>query len=93
MKMLDHGMLNVPMSKRGNIDAEIDRLKSRQAQDAKAASRQRHLERQEARAALCAASDAQLISLAGKLNLTLTQTRQRLRSECISSPLGWSSTF
>ncbi|HCT1398843.1 TPA: hypothetical protein OTO79_002057 [Morganella morganii] len=29
--MLDHGILNVPLSKRGNIDSEIDRYKKRQA--------------------------------------------------------------
>lgn len=28
---LDHGILNVPLSKRGNIDAEIDRHKKQQA--------------------------------------------------------------
>lgn len=34
---LDHGVLNVPLSKRGNIDAQIDRYKAEQA----AAVRQR----------------------------------------------------
>ncbi|EMJ9777268.1 hypothetical protein [Morganella morganii] len=29
--MLDHGILNVPLSKRGNIDSEIDRYKKQQA--------------------------------------------------------------
>ncbi len=29
--MLDHGILNVPLSKRGNIDTEIDRYKKQQA--------------------------------------------------------------
>lgn len=29
--MLDHGVLNVPLSKRGNIDNQIDRLKREQA--------------------------------------------------------------
>lgn len=29
--MLDHGILNVPLSKRGNIDNEIDRYKRMQA--------------------------------------------------------------
>jgi phage gp36-like protein len=84
--MLDHGVLNVPIVKRGNIHAEIDRFKKTQAQNAKSASRQHHLDRQAARTALRDAPDAHLRSLAGKLNLTMTQTRQRLRSECVSSP-------
>ncbi|MFA9287688.1 hypothetical protein ACCQ08_23105 [Comamonas sp. SY3] len=29
--MLDHGVLNVPLSKRGNIDNQIDRYKREQA--------------------------------------------------------------
>ncbi|QUT02804.1 hypothetical protein [Proteus terrae] len=29
--MLDHGVLNVPLSKRGNIDAQIDKYKAEQA--------------------------------------------------------------
>lgn len=29
--MLDHGILNVPLSKRGNIDAQIDKYKAEQA--------------------------------------------------------------
>lgn len=28
--MLDHGILNVPLSKRGNIDAQIDKYKAEQ---------------------------------------------------------------
>ena len=28
--MLDHGILNVPLSKRGDIDAQIDRFKAEQ---------------------------------------------------------------
>ncbi|WP_163826862.1 hypothetical protein [Proteus vulgaris] len=31
MKMLDHGILNVPLSKRGNIDTQIDKYKAEQA--------------------------------------------------------------
>lgn len=29
--MLDHGILNVPLSKRGNIDAQLDKYKAEQA--------------------------------------------------------------
>lgn len=31
---LDHGILNVPLAKRGNIDAQIDRYKAEQARAA-----------------------------------------------------------
>jgi hypothetical protein len=34
MEMLDHGMLNVPLAKRGDIDAQIDAYKRRQAAQA-----------------------------------------------------------
>lgn len=83
---MDHGILNVPLSKRGNIDAEIDRYKAAEARTRRAASRQSHADRVAARAALNAASDERLSGLAGKLGLTIKQTRARLRSECISSP-------
>jgi len=33
---LDHGLLNLPLSKRGDIDAEIDRLKACRAAKARA---------------------------------------------------------
>ncbi|MBG5972350.1 hypothetical protein I5F07_03095 [Proteus vulgaris] len=31
MSMLDHGILNVPLSKRGNIDTQLDKYKAEQA--------------------------------------------------------------
>lgn len=39
MTRLDHGLLNVPLSKRGNIDAEIDRYKADRAREIKEADR------------------------------------------------------
>lgn len=39
MSSLDHGMLNVPLAKRGNIDAQIDRYKADQAKTAREAAR------------------------------------------------------
>ena len=35
---LDHGVLNVPLGKRGNIDAQIDAHKAQQAKAAKASA-------------------------------------------------------
>lgn len=37
MSRIDHGVLNVPLSKRGNIDAQIDRYKAEQAKAARKA--------------------------------------------------------
>lgn len=37
MTRLDHGMLNLPLSKRGNIDAQIDRYKAEQVKAARKA--------------------------------------------------------
>jgi hypothetical protein len=33
MSRLDHGLLNLPLAKRGNIDAQIDRFKAEQAKE------------------------------------------------------------
>lgn len=38
---LDHGILNTPLSKRGDIDAQLDRYKRDQAAEAMAASKAR----------------------------------------------------
>jgi len=35
--MLDHGVLNVPLAKRGDIDAQIDKYKAQQAKEKRAA--------------------------------------------------------
>ena len=84
---LDHGLLNIPFAKRGlNIDAEIDRYKKAEARKLAAASKARSDARKAASAALKAAPDAKLVGLARKLGLTLTQTRNKLKGECISSP-------
>ena len=37
--MLDHGVLNVPLAKRGDINAQIDAYKADQAAQAKAAAK------------------------------------------------------
>jgi len=41
---LDHGLLNIPLAKRGDIDAQLDKFKSKQASDAKAARKARAAE-------------------------------------------------
>ena len=48
---LDHGILNIPLSKRGNLDAEIDRHLAEQRREARAQQKRDHGARMEARAA------------------------------------------
>lgn len=50
----DHGVLNVPLHKRGNIDREIDAYKAEQTKQAKAASKARSAEMKVRRAELAA---------------------------------------
>lgn len=85
---MDHGILNLPLSKRGggSIDAQIDRYKKSAARERAGRSKIASQARKAAAAALKAAPDSKLVSLAGKLKLTLGQTRAKLKSECISSP-------
>lgn len=86
MAGLDHGILNLPLSKRGNIDAQIDAWKRQEAKAWKDASRKAHHERRAASAALKAAPDEWLSGLAARQNRTIKQTRAKLRSVCVSRP-------
>ena len=49
--MIDHGMLNLPLAKRGCIDAQIDAYKAQKARNAKAEAKALHEARQQACAA------------------------------------------
>lgn len=64
---LDHGLLNVPLAKRGNIDAQIDTYKARQAADAKAAHKVAVAKRKADKAAAKVAL-AELIAAPGLLD-------------------------
>ncbi len=86
----DHGELNVPLSKRGNIDAEIDRFKSRQEAErrlravCKAAALK--VDRAEAHALVDKLELAELNRLADRFSLTPAVMRKRLRSDCHWQP-------
>lgn len=41
LQPLDHGILNIPLSKRGNIDAQLDRYKAEQRKQERAEHRDR----------------------------------------------------
>jgi hypothetical protein len=53
----------VPLAKRGNIDAELDAYKKRQAADAKAARKEAAAERKQAKAAF-----AEILTMTDRLN-------------------------
>jgi len=82
---LDHGLLNLPLSKRGNIDAQIDRYKADQAKVANAARKERNAEIAELRVqakALFAAADADRVAaLAVRFGISKAQMRSKLKSD------------
>ena len=83
--MLDHGMLNVPLAKRGCIDAQIDAYKAQKARNAKAEAKALHEARQQARAAVVAMSDERCVELS-KGTLTAKQARKKLLSMARFTP-------
>lgn len=87
---LDHGALNVPLSKRGNIDAQIDRYKADQARQQRADRRTRSEkladDRINAKELLAAASDERLAELAVKCGVTSAALRKQLKSDAHWQP-------
>lgn len=87
---LDHGLLNVPLHKRGNIDAELDRYAAERAMErgaeAKAAHVVRQAERKQAKAMVRALSDERLAELGAPHLLSVRQTRLRLNSDAHWQP-------
>ena len=86
----DHGILNVPLSKRGNIDREIDRYKAQQARDARAKAKADAAEMKELRArakGLIAAADPEMLArVAGNSGITVSVLRKRLNSDAHWNP-------
>ena len=87
---LDHGILNVPLAKRGNIDAQIDRYKADQAKQAKHDRKERAIqmkaERAHAKRLVSELSDEFIQRLASKSGLTPTQVRKNLNSDAHWTP-------
>ncbi len=80
----DHGILNVPLSKRGNIDREIDRYKAEQyrlekhqAREAKALSKAK---RAEALELIARVSDARFAEIGKPHRMTARQARKKFLS-------------
>lgn len=87
---LDHGVLNVPLAKRGNIDAQIDRYKAEQAKAAKATARSKAAEiasqREEAKAFVAGLSDERIAEVAQKIGSTPSKVRKELNSLAYFDP-------
>lgn len=87
---LDHGMLNVQLAKRGNIDAQIDRYLGDQAKVAararKAASKLRAEQRVEAKKLIAGMSVVRINNMAKKLDIRPSAVRQMLKSMAYFDP-------
>lgn len=87
---LDHGTLNVSLSKRGNINAQLDRYKAEQAADRKsarkAAAEKTAKLRVEAKALLSKITDERVASLATMCGVTQSAMRSRLKSDAHWQP-------
>lgn len=82
----DPAIVNVPLAKRGNIDAQIDAWKAKQRAETAAATRSGRAYERALNSRLDALPDTAFASLAAKMGQTIKQTRKavkRCRSEHI----------
>ena len=86
MTALDHGYLNIPLAKRGNIDAQIDAYKAERAREEKAARRAASARRKEARALVRLLTDFRLAELGKPHGLTIIKTRKMMLAAADSRP-------
>ena len=88
--MLDHGILNLPLAKRGNIDAQIDRYKAdkvrTEREERKAQAAQIKTERAEAKALVSAMTTERLAELGKPHGLTAAAVRKSLMSDAHWKP-------
>lgn len=82
---LDHGILNVPLSKRGDIDKQIDAYKRDQAVQERQARRKRAAQlaelRPQAKAAVEVLSADAIARIAARARLTPARVKKRLLSD------------
>ncbi len=87
---LDHGVLNVPLSKRGNIDAQIDTYKRAQRAESEAIARETRKAfaevKREALALIAAMTPEHIARIAPKLKCQSRSVAKRLRSEAGHNP-------
>lgn len=78
----DTAVINIPLSKRGNIDAEIDRYKARKAKDERDAYRaraaQHKIDQAKAKEMVDQIADERAAALCSSLKLTRKQLITRL---------------
>lgn len=88
--MLDHGVLNVPLHKRGNIDAQIDRYKAETRRAEAAAHKERMAAKREktaqAKALVASLTDERAAELMAKFSLTRKQLEKKLNSIAYYTP-------
>lgn len=88
--MLDHGILNIPLSKRGNIDAQIDRFKAdqrRQAEEIRKAKRAQHADdKAKALEMIEALSDERAQELMTRFSMTRKQLTAALKRQAHYTP-------
>lgn len=84
MSPLDHGLLNLPLAKRGDIDAQIDRYKAgaarNQAAKRKEAALRLNEQRIEAKRIVAAMTPERVAELAAKCNTTSAEVRRIMKS-------------
>lgn len=87
---MDHGELNVPLAKRGDIDRQLDAYKAKQAAAAKKTAREASMRnadlRMQAKAVLASMSDEQQARIAQKAGITVKQAAKQLRSMAYFAP-------
>lgn len=87
---MDHGELNVPLAKRGDINRQLDAFKAKQAAEAKRAAKEqaqltREL-RERAKAVLAAMPAERIARIAQKAGLTANQAAKQLQSMAFFTP-------
>lgn len=90
MTRLDHGALNLPLAKRGDIDAQIGRYKQAQARGAaekrRAGAADMKIRRDRAKALVSVITPEQLSDLAAHCDATPAAMRKRLKSDAHWQP-------
>lgn len=87
---MDHGLLNLPLARRGNIDAQIDRYKAAELAASNTARLARNQARKAAKARAVAllgdVEEGLLARLAARAGLSVAGMRKRLVSDCHWQP-------
>lgn len=87
---LDHGTLNIPLAKRGDINAQLDRYKADQEAQRRALAKARTKElialRARAKAIVAAMSKERIAELAAKCHTTPADVRKVMKSNAHWQP-------